>query len=340
MISIVQIGYGNAARIHRDTCYYPNGWEVIGVVDIDPNKVRKALNEGIPVYSSIDECLKKIERKPDIWDICAPTSKHFEVFKDLVEEGEYKFLIEKPICEPEEVKEFKKLIKIHKPEICVVENYMSSKINQVINNLISIYEIENPVIEIEFTKNRREDVKKGRFLDEKLFVFGYEGPHQLTCVRAIGTGKIKQIKEAKMGDMEIDGVKYTNQGYGEAIFSCDNNTIVNLYTSMEGKIKFGKKSYSPKPDERYRIISLNENEIEILGRYEPIPGFKRGVGEVIISKKDEIIDRKIYEDNHMKLHLERCINYLMERSDENPSPPNLAFEIVEDLYKIVETAKR
>ncbi len=203
---------------------------------------------------------------------------------------------------------------------------------------------------MESTKDRRKDVAQGRFLDKELFVCGYEAPHMLTEVAGLGDRNEKlprKIISTKFDDMEINGKIYENQGYFEMEYVAKDDTKVSFYTSMLGEIKFWK-DYLKFPvreitfgrKERYRIISVrdDESDIEITGQYEPIPREKRGTGRIFVVEKGEIVYKGIIEDNHMKYHLEKCINYLIEKSNVNPSPPSLAFEIVETLWNCVKIA--
>ncbi len=351
IFKVVQIGYGNAARIHTNVFYrkHPDKYRIAVVVDTDPEKTALARESGLKAYTSLNELLKDLpgsDVKNLIWDVCTPTETHYRVVREIVENGGTKILVEKPICEPEEIRKFWALLREYQPEMVVVENYLSSKTNRLVKEYAEKL-LENDIsIKIEFTKNRAKDILDGRFIDKKSYVWGYEGPHMLTCLENIDTPT--KVIASFLKHMEINGECYEYQGAG----SCEIKTQrgkAELYTSMEGEIKhwvpefdFPKRVIGFGENEKYRIIDAEDEngEIKILGQYEPIPGKERGVGRIIVKTSKEVLCDQYIADNHMELHLKRGMEYLTGKKEENPGAPETAFRIVEVLNEIVEKAKK
>jgi hypothetical protein len=115
---------------------------------------------------------------------------------------------------------------------------------------------------------------------------------------------------------------------------------------MEGKIKFLIKEFSP-PEQipfgdetRYRVVRVFDGKVEIIGQYEPIQNFERGMGRVIVKKEGEVVEKEIVDDYNWKTHLYRCIEFFNGRC-ENPAPLKKAVDIVKFFdYLLNEGIKR
>ncbi|MCD6477691.1 MAG: Gfo/Idh/MocA family oxidoreductase [Candidatus Aenigmarchaeota archaeon] len=350
MVSIVQIGYGNAARIHRDSLKKEGiDIDVLGVIEINPNKIKDAEKEGFKVFRSIDEYFTKYGKTPDFFDNCTPTKEHYWVTKKILEHTpDANILIEKPVTSPEYISLIRELIKYHpKARISVNENYISSNVTRVIKEKAEEYGFSTPEIDVEFTKNRVEDVLNGRFIDKDLGALGYEGSHELAVVRGIFDDNLPdRIEDAMLDDMVLpDGTILKEQGSAEILFDTNNGCKVDLFSSMIGKIKFHIDEFNPPKTisigekTRYRIISLAEGDIRIIGQFEPVEGYERGKGRVYVSKGDNIIEKiEGIRDNNMGQHIKEVIKYFNGEID-NPSPVDDATVFVKKLCEAVKIAR-
>lgn len=348
----VIVGYGNAAKIHEQ--WYPEYVDIIGIVDISPTKLKVGGEKGYEVFDSLESAINTIGPETDFWDICTPTNNHYSATKMLLENLENPdILIEKPVCDPKEIPAIMDLILKHPDaKVAVNENYLSSGVNIEVKKILGKYEIKHPDISIEFSKNRIQDVLDGRFLDQELGAFGYEGPHMMTCIQAIlGDISPEDMVFAETGDMDLPAGKtrdkqsvLKSQGYGEIKFHTKDGSTVDFYTSMDGKLKHTfpeiiRSTQIPVEDTktRYRIMNVRgNNDLQIIAQYEPI-GDTRNLGRILIKDKSTVLDDYCVPDNSMRSHLEAVINYFGDRR-ENPSPVEKAAHIVDILSKAANTS--
>lgn len=338
MISTIQIGYGNAARLHRDCLQKEDvELEVMGVVDIDEKKIEKAKKDGF-------EASKNLEYfegfNPLFIDICTPTETHFSTSCHALEIFPKSHqLIEKPVGVNEDCFWFNLWDKKH-PEVkkCVNENYRSSNVSISVKEMTLKYALNRPKIKIEFSKNRIKDVYEGRFIDKQNGALGYEGPHEFTVVEScMKNNSPERMIDCELGDMTFpDGRVVKNQGYGRIRYETKRGCEVDLFTSMMGKIKFPIEVLNP-PKEipfgdntKYRIISLEEDDIQIVGQYEPMTGYERSVGRVFVKENGKVIEKMDnIKDNSMGTSQLSCINYFQGKTHINPSSIKDAMRIVE-----------
>jgi predicted dehydrogenase len=197
-------------------------------------KLRIAEQKGYRNFNNLDEALEKIEA--DLYSVCVPTKDHLKVLKKILNfNHKAKVILEKPPCQPNETEEILQLEKnYNQAKIVVNERYASSYVTQKVIEFIKKYDVNEKILEIEFTKNRMKDVVEGRFLDEELGVLGYEGPHMLTIVSNI----TKNFRLRKILGKSRDG-KNILEKQGEAYlkYVTEDNSLVNFYTSHGRKNK-------------------------------------------------------------------------------------------------------
>jgi len=87
------IGIGRLGSIHTRVYDELGEVDLIGICDIDPQKLEKALKQfKVPAYLDYKELINKV----DAISIAVPTKKHFQIAKDFIENN-IPLLIEKPI---------------------------------------------------------------------------------------------------------------------------------------------------------------------------------------------------------------------------------------------------
>ncbi|MFH1820478.1 MAG: Gfo/Idh/MocA family oxidoreductase [Candidatus Nealsonbacteria bacterium] len=345
MEKTIIIGYGNVGKMHARI--FSGKVEVIGVVDPDQAKRQKARQDGFTAFESISAISQAILVQtidPSFfWDICVPDENHLAVTQELLKIGAARILIEKPICMPSQVGQMRTLLKTYpEVEICVEETYLASNVLSVVNEMASEHGLAHPRIYIEQTKNRIEDIEKGRFTDPELMIFGLEAPHCLTLVTGTGSKRRPaEIKKVILNSMTLpDSRVLAGQGLGRIDFSTEDGCEVILYTSMEGKIgrplpEVQAPDVIPyKDSRRYRILVLEERDVMIIGQSEPIPGWERFKGRVLVFKKGQKLEEVVVEDSPMNKMLMWAIEFFRGER-ENPSPPETALLLVEFLGEAV-----
>lgn len=95
MLKAAVIGVGSIGQNHARVYREMDGVELVGVVDQNQataGKIGARLN--VPFYNDYNTLIK--EQKPDLISCCVPTSLHFKVGTELIEQGLH-VLMEKPI---------------------------------------------------------------------------------------------------------------------------------------------------------------------------------------------------------------------------------------------------
>ncbi len=345
MVTKNVIGYGNAARIHKNT--FPEA-EMIGVFDNDPQKIKEFQTSQMYFYRSLEEMLM-CGPEPDYFDVTTPTDSHFSVVKEILSQyPAARILVEKPVCMPSETEKLRMLEKkFEKAKLVVNENYMSSQVTQKIRKYVEEFEMKRPSISIEFSKNRIPDVEKGRFLDKELGAFGYEGTHMETCV--VGSGgdrRIKEITNSVFRPMMLsNGNVVEDQGEALLDYRAKDGSFVHFFTSMIGNtdVRLPDSDKLPKyniknPDERYRVMLVEERFVTVGGIFEPMPNKPRGQSIVFVYQNGNMEKIDSVDDNHMRFHQQRAVDFF-EGKGENPCNVETAVGIVEDLDRAVKFAK-
>lgn len=333
-VTCLRIGYGKVAKIHQqvfDSLKIPT----IGIIDNDIHKQEEALKAGQKVVYSYEEAAKL---NPFFWDIAVDTQKHFLVLQKIIaQQHRAKILIEKPICYYSQIEQLQELLNNFKGLLTVNENYASSTIVEVLQDIIyNKYKIIPKKITVEFTKNRILNMSQGRFIDEELGILGYEGSHMIDIVFQLS--KCSNIK--KIISKETDNLNYYLK------FTLENNISVNFYTSIVGKIKYNfpfiqkhKDILIDEYEQKYRVVSVEgkdqqDNTYEIIGFFEPIYKLRRLQGSIVVMKNGKTIEVKApLLDNSMKNHFEKVISYFQDL-EETPYDLTRALNVVKILAQL------
>lgn len=177
------VGYGAAGRLHADIL----GGAGMRVTIIDP-KHHQNPAVPLPVYASV-EALAAAAGPADLWSICAPTGDHLPLLRQILDrDPNARVLLEKPACHGHEIPDFEHLINVHPHARIVVNDQYShsrplNRLGALIGELAPGQTIDH--IMVTFTKDRRQDISTGRFVDRIYGVLGYEWLHMLAVVRQI-----------------------------------------------------------------------------------------------------------------------------------------------------------
>ena len=171
---VLLVGYGFAGHIHH-AIWNELGLDII-VVDRDERKAQEATREGFPAFRDLDRAFDEFGT-PFIYDICVNTEEHLRVLKDILSRDESaNIIIEKPVVHSRlAVEELGYLVtKYPSAKLFVNENYFFSSIVEKIRENLSTSRLGELRIYAEFSKDRRNDTKTGRFIDRHLGIFGIE----------------------------------------------------------------------------------------------------------------------------------------------------------------------
>ncbi|WP_372497371.1 Gfo/Idh/MocA family oxidoreductase [Streptomyces muensis] len=125
----------------------------------------------------------------DAWIVATPTGTHLEVVNSILQKSPYaRILLEKPACSPEELPELMATLqKFPGSRVVVNDIYAHSPVVETFSQDLRRISQHDSIdrITIEFTKNRRQDVDNGRFVDLQYGEVGYEWFHMLSLLRAV-----------------------------------------------------------------------------------------------------------------------------------------------------------
>jgi len=321
MKNILIIGYGKIGSLKSDI-YNSLGFNV---QVFDPYKRECSYNAFIdfPREDISDDYL---------FDICTPTGRHIIDLQKILElKPDAKVLIEKPLCNsPKHYEKYKYLLsKYPECEVHISENYLYSdtilKVKEyLINNNLDIKSIK-----IEFSKDRRQDILKGRFVDKKLGSIGIEVPHMLSILYSLG-----------LYDIKIDKVKMTDKNESSfqeefCLFANSGNAEIFLYQSLTGEYKLRDEHFLiPGNDDIqcYRVIVIEtDNGEEIFVQLDPFPKDQRYFSKISFLKEN--LELRVY-DNSLRNIIEDFTTE--ERKGLNPSEKKSFMNWqTENLFKLV-----
>lgn len=337
----IQVGNGSAARLHRQT--FPAEVRVIGVVDPDPRARTSAAEAGLEAFPDLNAIPASVWETVELWDVCTPPDVRVEVLRTLLERGAWNIMLEKPICSASQVEDCVALLeRFPQARICVNEVYRSSAVVAAVRRLAAS-RMRNPTITMEQSKNRKQDVVKGRYVDGD-GIFGIELPHGFNAVEGTGEGRgPRRLLESSLGDMVLLGDEILpRQGKGRIVYETEGGCRVTLLTAMDGSIlhplaEIDAPREIPYGDPtRYRVIILEEGDTKIVAQFEPVPGLPRFVGRIILSHKGRQRCFMV-PDKPMNRHLELAVRFF-KGEGENPAPPKSALAVVRFLREATQTA--
>ncbi len=362
----IRIGYGKIARIHEQAFSQMNV-QTSGVLESDPLRIEEIKQAGMTPLHALEDA---IALHPDFFDICTPTHAHAQVLQTISILNPYaNILIEKPICDFEDLDLVTAVLNRHKGHIVVNENYCSSTITQAVKDKVLSLALRPTRIIIEMTKHRGQDYLKGRFIDHTLGALGYEGSHLLALVGEFG----EDYANGEILETDIDSIALTPEGaemntYPRACeasahksvslshqggafmkYIATNGCIVELYTSMSGIIGYPcppfayPEQHIPQQDEstRYRILRIDgvdshSTPYQIIGFFEPITDLPRRQGCLLVFR-DWVLAHRVsaIEDDTMTQHLSRALQCF---SNTGPNPYSVQ-RAMQDVTKLHDWAR-
>lgn len=310
------LGYGKIGKI-KSPIYRSLG---VSVCIVDPRVTEEECRKsGVRVYPSIvDAALHNPALIADdgLFDISTPTSLHLIGIEEVLDVyPKAKILVEKPLVNTcQDLIKIKNLLNAAvKPQIYINESYLSSTLLDKIKYLIKRHKLKIKSISVEFSKDRRNDVINGRFVDQELLSLGIEIPHVLAILNAIDNAPII-IEDVEFCDMKHEHIILKNQGGVVIKGHNTNGTAIELYQSLIGNLHLLTGHFSI-PDssyysKRYRVIkAVFEDGYALYGQFEPIPLEEyRYISRYHFVKNDITIEKGSLEDNHLMRSLRELVS--------------------------------
>ncbi|MET9016235.1 Gfo/Idh/MocA family oxidoreductase [Streptomyces olivaceoviridis] len=122
----------------------------------------------------------------DVWLVCTPTEDHLRtLIRVLALDPAARVLLEKPACRTAEIDRMQAVLAAHpRLRVAVMDQYRDSAVIARVRETLRTLAPGEPVrrIRVAFSKDRRLDVRRGRFVDRDHGVFGYEWHHMLAIL--------------------------------------------------------------------------------------------------------------------------------------------------------------
>lgn len=256
MKDIIIIGTGKAALLHYNSYNKLKNKGKIYFTDIKNHSNYIKNNK---IYSTIQECIKSnnLKIKNLIVDICTPKSEFLTIIENCKNLGIKDILVEKPF-----VIDNKTLMRFNDMNIVMVENYLFSKLTQMIKNYLDENNKKIDLIYTNFSKNRISESVAGRgYNTEVTLNYEIEIPHQIYLTQYFLNNPTSIQNDITCSrDLKIGDVSLENHGYGLIISRYNDINIIyesNLTSVITQKkiIICTKDSYTIEGN--YAIYSKN-----------------------------------------------------------------------------------
>lgn len=177
-VHVCVVGYGAVGALHV-RLLIELGFRV-SVVERDTAVI---LPDGVRGWRAVEDLPADFV---DVWLVCTPTEDHLRTLTRVVAvDPAARVLLEKPACRTAEIDRLTAVLAANPLlQVVVMDQYRASAVlSQAIGTLQTLASGE-PIrhIRVAFSKDRRLDVRRGRFVDRDHGVFGYEWHHMLTIL--------------------------------------------------------------------------------------------------------------------------------------------------------------
>jgi hypothetical protein len=306
--SIVLLGYGRMGAMKKKI-YDSLGYKVY-IVDPHKNLNSTYQIDNIPnTYDSGKLC----------YDICTPTDIHIDILEEILEkQPTAQILVEKPLCNDiDSYKKFNDLIENNQEcRVMLSENYLYSEALKKIKGIIEQKRLKIKKIQIEFSKDRREDIQNGRFIDKRLQGIGIEIPHIFGILYSLGFTDFKFDEvNYNQNTHDLSSTKFRDELF---INATSNETNIDIFQSLTGRYKVLDENLATPQEhdiQSYRVLIIEcENDYRISVQWDPIPRMPRYFSKIVLSNKKSIITEWDIYDNSLK---NTILNFLSKEDEED-----------------------
>ncbi|MEV6682974.1 Gfo/Idh/MocA family oxidoreductase [Streptomyces erythrochromogenes] len=342
----VIVGHGVMGRI-QGAKLAELGVRTVAVVD--PRQAGTVLTSGVPVVGSLDEV--RAPGSVALWSICTPTDAHAAVFRQIGRLApEADVIVEKPVCVPGDVPQMCRLLDAHRGRVCVDEHYLSSAVPEAVAAaVLSVPGAAVTRVVVEMTKHRGFDRARGRFEDRALGALGYEGPHLLAVLDALGRRLGVDLAPASPATCAFDGEWGPDgsapQDGAEVSYRTATGCEVVLHTSLVGRPRLLSQPSIPYGSRRrHRVLQVEATDRaghawKVAGAFAPAGLRDRDQGTLIVLR-DRLppTPPQVLYDDPLGRHLRRILRYFAG-SGPNPAPARHCMGHVALLHQWVSTAR-
>ncbi|MFE7181899.1 Gfo/Idh/MocA family oxidoreductase [Streptomyces erythrochromogenes] len=325
---------------------------VRAVAVVDPRQAGTVLTSGVPVVGCLDEVPEP--RSVGLWSICTPTAAHAAVFRRIGRLApEADVILEKPVCAPGDVPEMCRVLDAHHGRVSVDEHYLSSAVPEAVAAaVLSVPGAAVTRVVVEMTKHRGLDRTRGRFQDRALGALGYEGPHLLAVLDAVGQQLGMSLTPASTATCAFDGAWGPDgsppQDGAEVSYRTATGCEVVLRTSLVGRP--GPRHRSSQPSipygsrRRHRVLQVEATDPEghvwqVIGAFAPTGLGDRDSGTLaVLRDRLRLAPPQVLYDDPLGRHLGRILRYFAGAGPD-PAPARHCIGHVALLHQWVSTAR-
>ena len=325
------LGYGSMGSmmggVLRDL-----GHELVLVDERGPTKSEPG------IARSISGIPRSVIQAVDTWFVCTPTSRHLEAFKDVLREGSpARVMIEKPLCHGSDLQPFAELLGNVGATVWVNNHYQECTNLKKAREYVGSQSSKITEISIQFAKNRSEDVNRGRFVDEALGAWGYEGFHMVYLASQLLSPADAQAFLNLDGQFRRSGSETRRVGYVMEAGRLPSGVRTELLTSTNGLCRDDEKWISLVPGQRKREVNIsleNGTHIRLLfgaDRHTP-NGAGSDFGFYVSDRTGAKTDWT--SENPLRRHLEKFLD-----DQTAPSTLSLGIRMTSRLIRMAEASQ-
>ncbi|MEV7545598.1 Gfo/Idh/MocA family oxidoreductase [Streptomyces sp. NPDC089915] len=276
------IGYGSVGRLHAGVLTRM-GLRV-SVLDPAPLRAPAPAMDWWRGFAEVPDV-----RDIDVWVVCTPTHTHLPVVASVLAlDAAARIVVEKPACRAAEAGALAELLAtLPAARVVVMNQYRDSAVLAAMARLVAREAPGEPVraLRVAFTKDRRPDVARGRFVDRDHGVFGYEWLHMLA---ALGHFLPEPVYDAYLRGPVAPGALRTAYEPALALAAAHERTTVRgvaveLFSTVAGE---GAEAALPRPawtrdypkatGERQRLVRVETATSRFTAELEPLGGPRPG----------------------------------------------------------------
>jgi len=329
------VGYGVAGRMHARIMQDMGH----AITVIDP-KHQDLPREHVRLAAGVAELPENIVDQVRLWSICAPTPEHLPVLRAVLSrDPAARVLLEKPACQSHEIDELESLLAAHpRARILVNDQYRFASVLPVLSDKVSTLEPDSPMarLSVVFTKDRRADIARGRFIDRGYGVLGYEWLHMLAVLRSLLPDDV--MTEYLTRDVAASEMwaTYDTRLFVSALMErtvVSSGTRVDLYSSIvqpsmplglpPGDVGDWQRA-TKIADERYRHVTIEAGETRFVAQLDPVtaPGgwqLPRNHYRVTAERRGQLLHDEVIHDSPLETSIRDAVDKLLS-PDPVPAP--------------------
>ncbi len=299
MLKIGIVGTGHLGKLHTKLFKEIENCELVGIYDIDEEKLNSAASEfSVNPYSSLEELLKNV----DAVSIVSTTSAHYSIAKKALQNGKHVF-VEKPIT-----------AKIEEGEE-IVDLASSLGLNMQVGHIErfnpALLALENFALEPKFIQSDRLSQFNLRGTD--VAVVHDLMIHDIDIILSLVKSDVKQVNASGIA-VVTDNIDIAN-----ARIEFVNGTVANVTASRISQKKMRKMRMFQK--DAYITLDFTTGVSEIFRLLQPGDPASENLmafGEIGAGEKKKLLvyeQPELKEVNALKYELQLFVNSILEKKE-------------------------